>query len=150
MLATHERFARIRWIALCGALLGLAFAAPAFAGGTTLGPHDGTNQCNNGSDDDGDALVDEADPGCRNRDSDDESPQCDDGVDNENGGAGDGLVDFGEDPECESGWWDDESVARSSKGVPGDGNGGVVCGDGTELAFFALPVWWLWRRRPRA
>src|SRR5436189_212251 len=62
-------------------------------------------QCSDGRDNDGDGLVDEADPGC---DADDtEAPNdrparasdCHDGRDND----GDGLVDAAQDPGCASG-----------------------------------------------
>ncbi len=58
------------------------------------------NQCSNGIDDDGDGLIDEADPGCASSgDTSEHSVDltCDDGLDND----GDGLVDLA-DPDCTS------------------------------------------------
>ena len=55
-----------------------------------------------GIDDDGDGLVDLADPGCssvadpRELSMDEELPQCSDGIDND----GDGNIDFPYDPGC--------------------------------------------------
>jgi hypothetical protein len=57
--------------------------------------------CNNGVDDDGDGLVDMADPGCKNKgDNTETSPNlvCDDGLDND----GDTFVDFPVDSGCSS------------------------------------------------
>ena len=51
--------------------------------------------CDDGIDNDGDGLVDMADPGCPFPCASPENPQCDDGIDND----GDGLVDFA-DPKC--------------------------------------------------
>jgi hypothetical protein len=67
--------------------------------------------CADLGDNDGDHLVDGEDPNCLGQFDDDESPQdiyeCNDGFDNEV--APDGLIDFGQDPECSS-WSDiDES-----------------------------------------
>ena len=56
-------------------------------------------ECNDGIDNDGDGLVDLADPGCPFPESTPENPQCDDGIDNN----GDGLVDF-DDPNCQPSW----------------------------------------------
>ena len=53
--------------------------------------------CANGIDDDGDTLVDLADPGCSGASSETEAPQCNDGADND----GDGHVDL-TDPQCTS------------------------------------------------
>ncbi len=60
-------------------------------------------QCRNGIDDDGDGQVDGADPGCADRDDDDESddpppPECANGVDDDD----DGQIDFPADPGCAS------------------------------------------------
>ena len=57
------------------------------------------NECDNGSDDDGDGLTDLADPGCQAVDDPSErDPRtaCDDGFDNDMNG----LIDFGDDPGC--------------------------------------------------
>ena len=58
-----------------------------------------SGQCDDGRDNDTDSFTDEADPGCRNDDT--EAPNnrptdCDDGRDND----GDGLVDTAQDPGC--------------------------------------------------
>jgi hypothetical protein len=56
-------------------------------------------QCDDGLDNDGDTLVDLADPGCMSASDDDEFavfPVCSDGLDND----GDTLVDFPADPGC--------------------------------------------------
>jgi hypothetical protein len=52
------------------------------AGGGTPGVQEPA-LCGNGIDDDGDAAVDLADPGCGSADQDEEDPECDDGVDND-------------------------------------------------------------------
>jgi len=58
-----------------------------------------SGQCSDGKDNDGDGLVDDADPGCRNDNTEapDNTPgDCHDGRDND----GDGLVDSAQDPGC--------------------------------------------------
>lgn len=67
-------------------------------------------QCANGKDDDGDGLVDLADPGCENAKDDSESPdpvppQCSNGKDDD----GDVAVDYPNDKECGGKDDDDES-----------------------------------------
>jgi len=60
-----------------------------------------TDACSNGIDDDGDGLVDMADPGCASASDRSErsaAVACDDGFDND----GDGLIDFPADPKCSS------------------------------------------------
>ena len=54
--------------------------------------------CENGADDDGDTLVDLADPGCRAAYDPSELPDCSDGIDND----GDGLLDHPADDRCDS------------------------------------------------
>jgi len=69
-----------------------------------------TYECSDGTDNDGDGLVDLNDPGCENAQDDDEynvplpQYQCSDGVDND----GDGLIDL-EDSGCENAQDDDET-----------------------------------------
>jgi hypothetical protein len=62
---------------------------------------EGAPQCRDEMDNDGDGLVDLADPGCAQPDDLDETdpdplPACGDGIDND----GDLLIDYPEDPEC--------------------------------------------------
>jgi MYXO-CTERM domain-containing protein len=54
--------------------------------------------CMDGLDNDGDGLIDTADPGCASSSALIENPQCSDGFDND----GDGTADFGGDPDCAS------------------------------------------------
>lgn len=67
------------------------------------------NECTDGFDNDGDALVDAADPGCDGSQLRTESPQCSDGRDND----GDGQTDYPSDPQCGAAWDDDEVYASS-------------------------------------
>jgi cysteine-rich repeat protein len=79
--------------------------------------------CGDGVDDDGDGLVDGADPGCGGLASAAaENPACDNGADDD----GDGLIDAA-DPACAGGAaGDDESAAPACQnGVDDDGDGGV-------------------------
>jgi len=62
---------------------------------------DGAPDCRDTLDNDGDGLIDLADPGCVNPEDEDEAdpeeaPECADGVDND----GDLLTDYPDDPEC--------------------------------------------------
>ena len=91
------------------------------------------SQCSDGIDNDGDGLVDLADPGCADASDDDESddpnsPQCSDGIDND----GDGLVDLA-DPGCADASDDDESddpnSPQCSDGIDNDGDGLVDLAD---------------------
>lgn len=149
---------RLRFMLLpCCVLALLLWSTSALAGGSnlntkgcTLTPPPMGNAdpvCDNGYDDDGDGLCDVADPGCRNRQPGSiEDPECDNqdmlgAFDDDS----DGLANFGEDPECETSWWNDESVARSAGGHTAEGQGG--CGGSPEVAFFALPFAWLFQRR---
>jgi hypothetical protein len=81
-----------------------------------------TVACDNGYDDDGDGLVDLADPGCPDAADDSElgAVQCDDGDDDD----GDGWVDYPDDPGCASAAADAEQT-QCQDGVDNDGDGGV-------------------------
>jgi formylglycine-generating enzyme required for sulfatase activity len=102
--------------------------------------------CSNGTDDDGDGLVDyPADPGCFSAASDTENPACQDGIDNE----GDGGIDFDGgaaanhgvalgpvDPNCNKPYRTDEKPN--------------ACGLGAELVLLApLLARLRWLGRPR-
>ncbi|MEE8475125.1 MAG: hypothetical protein V3T01_07235 [Myxococcota bacterium] len=88
--------------------------------------------CNDGFDNDGDGFIDAgSDPGCRDLDWFSEAPECDDGVDND----GDGLIDI-LDSTCGNAWQPSESPNSS-------------CGLGAELAWIAVPLLYLRRRRQR-
>ncbi len=86
------------------------------------------SDCNDGFDNDGDGLIDAADPGCElNGDleaPDPVIPQCADGEDND----GDGLVD-GDDPGCAGPDDDDEfnqpPPAQCADGIDNDGDGRI-------------------------
>ncbi len=119
--------------------------------------------CFDGLDNDGDGRVDfPADPGCKDPTWSTESPQCQDGINNDplqdpdpghidfDGGAsldlnGDGFVDAEfnlampavtePDPQCIGMPW--------KKGEPRH------CGLGVELGLLLPPLMWLWRRRSR-
>ncbi|MBU1643912.1 MAG: tandem-95 repeat protein [Nanoarchaeota archaeon] len=95
--------------------------------------NDGTPQCSDQLDNDGDGLVDLNDPGCSDLSDDDETnsssvPQCNDGIDND----GDGLVDLN-DPGCSDLSDDDEtnssSVPQCKDGIDNDGDGLVDLND---------------------
>lgn len=82
--------------------------------------------CNDGLDNDGDGLVDSADPGCDLNDNVTETPdpvfpQCSDGEDND----GDGFID-GDDPGCTNADDDDEYneplPAQCADGIDNDGD----------------------------
>src|SRR5205814_10279747 len=80
------------------------------------------NDCNDGIDNDGDGLIDEADPGCAFNMGRTEAPnpaQCNDGLDND----GDGLIDTA-DPGCMDGTDDDEMdpMRACNNGMDGDGD----------------------------
>jgi DNA-binding beta-propeller fold protein YncE len=87
--------------------------------------------CSDGADNDGDTLVDLADPGCRNATSKSESPSCNDGIDNE----GDGLVDMA-DSDCGNPWSDNETLLNRGCGLLG-------------IEVLPLLVWGAARRRRR-
>ncbi len=98
---------------------GLALSLSACAGGGS-----GIPQCEDELDNDGDGLVDRADPACAaGNDREDEDPpaQCADGLDND----ADTLVD-GDDPGCEGPGDNDEydgTGAACMDGVDNDGDG---------------------------
>jgi len=81
-----------------------------------------TIACDDGLDDDGDGLVDLADPGCTGPADDDErgTTACDDGLDND----GDGFVDVAEDRGCASAFGVKEDP-RCQDGDDNDGDGGI-------------------------
>jgi len=90
-------------------------------------------QCDDGIDNDGDGLIDLADPGCVDVNDDDEAdpvafPACSDGVDND----GDGLIDLA-DPGCADAIDDDETdpvvLPACSDGVDNDGDGLIDLAD---------------------
>jgi len=95
----------------------------------------GETECSDGDDDDGDGLTDyvadgSGDPECRSLLDTDESsdPACADGVSNEQAGtfADDSLIDFPNDPGCDSPEDDSEKKVRESLSAPE-----------TEKGFFA-------------
>jgi large repetitive protein len=108
--------------AMARALMGAAAAALLVAGCATSG---GVPDCEDGIDNDGDGLIDEADPGCQVNGQealDPELPACSDGADND----GDGLIDYPEDPGCSSPDDDDEydqPVPACRNGIDDDGDG---------------------------
>lgn len=160
LIRTIASTGRLRWGLLLLCLLAVSlWGTSAFAQTNLQQDKDPLLECWDGLDNDGDGLTDAGeDPGCRNRlVASKEDPECDDkdGLGDPFDNADqDSLANYGEDPECETAWWDDESRARSAGGVPADGNGGVgdpgctlPAGSG-ELAFLVLPFGWLmWRRR---
>ncbi|MFH1437775.1 MAG: hypothetical protein ABIJ56_18855, partial [Pseudomonadota bacterium] len=96
------------------------------------GPSAFPSQCFDGEDNDGDTLVDMADPGCHRVDDNHEGdahPQCNDGADND----GDGVADFPDDSGCDSLIDDDESgdtvCAQCSDGTDNDGDRDTDLGD---------------------
>ncbi len=67
--------------------------------------------CANGEDDDGDGLIDLADPGCVDGEGADEAdpdplPACGNGLDEDD----DGLIDYPADPDCRSAGWGSEGA----------------------------------------
>jgi glutamine amidotransferase-like uncharacterized protein len=94
-------------------------------------------QCDDGLDNDGDGLVDLADPGCVDVNDDDETDplplqQCEDGIDND----GDGAIDFPDDFGCTQGTDSNETnngVTACSDGIDNDGDGLV---DQNDLGCF--------------
>lgn len=101
-----------------------------------------TPACADGVDNDGDSLVDSADPGCADSNDDDETnstdggggssnPACSDGSDND----GDSKVDM-DDPGCSEANDTDEADPSSggsgNSGGGGDGGGGSVAGSATS------------------
>lgn len=89
-------------------------------------------RCGNGDDDDGDGLVDLADPGCTSASDESEheaSLVCDDGRDGD--GHGDGL-DYPADPGCGSPEWWTESPACQD-GIDNDADGKLDFDGGASL-----------------
>ena len=85
--------------------------------------------CDDGIDNDGDGLVDMADPGCANgADTSEQNSQaaCDDGIDND----GDGLIDMA-DPGCSSPSDPSEqnALAACDDGIDNDGDGLIDMAD---------------------
>ena len=79
--------------------------------------------CADGIDNDGDGLVDLADPGCANAaDTSERNPAvaCDNGLDDD----GDGLADFPLDPGCKDPSWTVEDPACDN-GLDDDGDGKI-------------------------
>jgi hypothetical protein len=96
-------------------------------------------QCSDGRDNDGDGLIDEADPGCTadNTEAPDNSPaasasDCYDGRDND----GDGLIDAAQDPGCANGGSEAGSGAPSKTTTapppPPAGSPQSQCSDGRD------------------
>ncbi len=90
-------------------------------------------QCDNGWDDDGDGLLDGADPGCVDAADPDElgTLACDNGVDDD----GDTFVDYPDDLQC------------TSPSDPTEGHGAARCGLGFEIALLLVPLAALRSRR---
>ena len=99
------------------------------AGTSPSNPGSLPGACSDGIDNDGDGLVDLADPGCKDATWDIENPECNDGVNND----ADGLVDLA-DPNCSAPWVKREQASS--------------CGLGAEMAFL-LPLLAAWRARRR-
>jgi lysophospholipase L1-like esterase len=87
--------------------------------------------CDDGIDNDGDGLIDLADPGCKDASAGREDPQCNDGIDND----GDAAIDL-DDPQCGAAW-DNREAARTG------------CGLGPELVLLLGLLHVSGRRRPR-
>jgi Divergent InlB B-repeat domain len=97
-------------------------------------------QCSDGRDNDGDGLVDEADPGCDadNTEAPNDRPapasDCHDGRDND----GDGLVDAAQDPGCASGGSEAGSAGKTTTTTttapppPPPAAPAPQCGDGRD------------------
>jgi subtilisin len=89
-----------------------------------------TPDCDDGIDDDGDGLLDLADPGCADASDDSErgSLPCDDGVDDD----ADGWADFPADPGCADALFPLEDP-RCQDGADNDGDGKVDFDGGASL-----------------
>ena len=106
---------------MCLVLVAAGLGAAACSGGGTEIP-----ECNDGVDNDGDGLLDNADPACAIGDTESGDPPvaCNDGVDND----GDGLTDFPDDPGCTAARDTDEfnvRVPACMDGMDNDGDGKV-------------------------
>ena len=105
-----------------------------------------TTACSDGLDNDGDGLVDLADPGCRDAEWALEDPQCQDGANNDTDEGIDfdgGASIFGQpiapaDPQCTS-FWDDREAPNPTS----------ACGLGAELPAVLLLLAWLRRQSRR-
>lgn len=91
---------------------------------TPLAQAQGKPACNDGTDNDGDGLVDIDDPGCASKSDRDESnaapaPACRDSIDNDQ----DGQVDYPADPGCSSS--DDNDEANAPQ--PAEGKKPYLC-----------------------
>jgi|GEM_PF-1354017 len=107
-----------RLVVLIGGLV-LGGLVPSCSGGNTTIP-----ECGDGIDNDGDGLIDDADPGCIAGDAEAADPAvaCNDTLDND----GDGLTDFPDDPGCDSATDTDEFNVRTPDcrdGMDNDGDG---------------------------
>jgi formylglycine-generating enzyme required for sulfatase activity len=128
--------------------------------------------CDNGRDDDGDALIDyPADPDCGEpADPSESSAACENGADDD----GDALIDYPADPGCASANDGNELSNRQCDNALDDDNDGTIdwrgdatgdsdcwgiadpselgspppgCGLGPEVAVMLSVIWWLRRRR---
>jgi len=127
----HEDSIHIRNVVTLGerwAMALRAYVAGTSYDGITAGPD--PTPCANGIDDDGDGLIDAADPGCANAfDLDERSAAlpCDDGIDDD----GDGRIDWPADPECgsPSGLSEAPDANACRNGIDDDGDGLVDLAD---------------------
>jgi hypothetical protein len=98
--------------------------------------------CGDGVDNDGDGLVDDADPGCENtQDASERSAlyECDDGVDNDGDGGtdyvpdadGDGLPDPPGDVGCAAPRW--KETPQCQDGLDNDGDGHIDFDGGQSI-----------------
>jgi hypothetical protein len=90
------------------------------------------SDCNDGRDNDGDGLIDDADPGCAYNDGDSEYPNPPEppakACANDSDDDGDGLTDYPDDPGCASADDDDETdppppPPQCNDGIDNDGDG---------------------------
>jgi hypothetical protein len=93
-------------------------------------PDDPKPECSDSKDNDGDGLIDLNDPGCSNRDDNQESDgtsQCQDGIDNDN----DGAIDFPTDFSCSAKTDNDETNPKSQcqDGIDNDNDGAIDLAD---------------------
>jgi hypothetical protein len=97
-----------------------------------------TRPCDDGFDNDGDELIDLADPGCADADDLSEEPDCEDGIDNDF----DGTVDHLDDPGCSasSDLSEQDASLPCDNGLDDDGDGVIDfpadpgCDDGLDAA----------------